>query len=707
MKAWGPLSLEAVVLLGALSGSASAAGALTTAIPCVGSLAGTGTSAGTLTTAISLDTTITASASTSADLTTGLPLSAGVTAAASTIADLTTAIPIEASLTAAASANGELTTGAAQTVLSPRYRVFRHRPSVVPHRHAGLAWGSAQRTSPTAAALESAVTGSATVSAALSTAIPCAGSVTGQGTVSADLTGGTPTTARVVRYRIVRSHRQPPRTGQGGTSERSWGAIEAGNPPLASAVTGTGTATGAFTTAIPLTGNLRPAFLTLSPARRVSTHRLVWTQPSRQQPPTVAALTTSIAMVGALTGQATVSAPFTTTIAFMGSVAGTGTADGAPLDIGRPLEGATGGTSTATADGLTGNAAALVAAVQGETTIVASLTTSIPLNGAVAASAVAAGAFSTAIPYGGSLTGQGTISGALDTAIPLTASVTGAGTSAGIFTTTIAYAAVITGTASATGDFSTAIPLIASGAGAATVFAELEIAVHGTAAGTSTASASTLDTAITVVASSAGTSATAAVLSTAAPLAGAAQGTATVTGSLTFPTLALAGSLNGTSTATAITAQPVPASRTVTILSQPRAVGTKPMPRGLTLIVYGNVPITSNIPYQPRAVGTKPLIRTVTLTKENIMFFWPDPKGPGDTLDFKIVWIGFLEGDTISASDWTVPSGITKSNESFTPTSTHVWLAGGADGQDYDCVNTITMASGRMVSRTARLSVRA
>ena len=89
------------------------------------------------------------------------------------------------------------------------------------------------------------------------------------------------------------------------------------------------------------------------------------------------------------------------------------------------------------------------------------------------------------------------------------------------------------------------------------------------------------------------------------------------------------------------------------------------------------------------------------------MVAFPDPKGPGDTLDHRVNWAPMLEGDTITASTWTVPAGLTKTSDSSTTTTTTVWIAGGQAGQTYGPINTVTTAGGRVIARTIELSVEA
>lgn len=81
-------------------------------------------------------------------------------------------------------------------------------------------------------------------------------------------------------------------------------------------------------------------------------------------------------------------------------------------------------------------------------------------------------------------------------------------------------------------------------------------------------------------------------------------------------------------------------------------------------------------------------------------------KDPQAILDYQIDWSSWLQGgDTISASTWTVPSGLTRTNDVFTSTTTTVWLSGGTAGQRYEVINHVTTAGGREDDRTIYISV--
>lgn len=74
-------------------------------------------------------------------------------------------------------------------------------------------------------------------------------------------------------------------------------------------------------------------------------------------------------------------------------------------------------------------------------------------------------------------------------------------------------------------------------------------------------------------------------------------------------------------------------------------------------------------------------------------------KDPNAVLDYSIDWTRWLAGDQIAASEWIVPSGLTKMADSKTSTSATVWLFGGTAGQSYTVTNRIATAAGRTEDR--------
>lgn len=71
-----------------------------------------------------------------------------------------------------------------------------------------------------------------------------------------------------------------------------------------------------------------------------------------------------------------------------------------------------------------------------------------------------------------------------------------------------------------------------------------------------------------------------------------------------------------------------------------------------------------------------------------------------DVTNFTIDWSAELDtGETISASTWTVDSGITQESESETTTTASIFVSGGTAGASYRLYNTITTTNSRRLKR--------
>lgn len=91
---------------------------------------------------------------------------------------------------------------------------------------------------------------------------------------------------------------------------------------------------------------------------------------------------------------------------------------------------------------------------------------------------------------------------------------------------------------------------------------------------------------------------------------------------------------------------------------------------------------------------------------------------PQSVLDYAVDWAALTNGtgasdwlatgETITASTWTVPSGITQTTPapSFTDTVATIWLTGGTLDLSYSVTNHITTNQGRQQDRTITLIVR-
>lgn len=75
-------------------------------------------------------------------------------------------------------------------------------------------------------------------------------------------------------------------------------------------------------------------------------------------------------------------------------------------------------------------------------------------------------------------------------------------------------------------------------------------------------------------------------------------------------------------------------------------------------------------------------------------------KDPNAILDYRFDWSTWLDNDTIAASTWIAPDGITVQSENETTTTATVWLSGGTLSRFYEVVNRVTTAGGRTDDRT-------
>lgn len=68
-------------------------------------------------------------------------------------------------------------------------------------------------------------------------------------------------------------------------------------------------------------------------------------------------------------------------------------------------------------------------------------------------------------------------------------------------------------------------------------------------------------------------------------------------------------------------------------------------------------------------------------------------KDPDAVKDYSLDWSEWLDGDEISSSGWTAPSGLTVVSSAQVGTVMTVWLSGGVAGQTYKVTNRITTAN--------------
>lgn len=76
------------------------------------------------------------------------------------------------------------------------------------------------------------------------------------------------------------------------------------------------------------------------------------------------------------------------------------------------------------------------------------------------------------------------------------------------------------------------------------------------------------------------------------------------------------------------------------------------------------------------------------------------------TLDYKIDWADYLGADTITSSQWILPSAdITEVVSVNTTTAATIWLSGGVINRRYTVTNRITTSGGRTDDRSITIHV--
>lgn len=89
------------------------------------------------------------------------------------------------------------------------------------------------------------------------------------------------------------------------------------------------------------------------------------------------------------------------------------------------------------------------------------------------------------------------------------------------------------------------------------------------------------------------------------------------------------------------------------------------------------------------------------------MLEWEYNKDPAGSGTFVAEWGDFLNGLTVTASDWVAPDNISKVSDGFTDFDTFIKIDGGVDDGDYVFVNTVTDSNGDEWPVSILLKVRA
>lgn len=88
-------------------------------------------------------------------------------------------------------------------------------------------------------------------------------------------------------------------------------------------------------------------------------------------------------------------------------------------------------------------------------------------------------------------------------------------------------------------------------------------------------------------------------------------------------------------------------------------------------------------------------------------------KDPDDSEAYTITWRGTDSGvqyaledtESISASVWTLSAELNEESSSFDATTSTILISGGTAGERYTVTNTVTIDSGRVLSRSVYVAV--
>ena len=80
-------------------------------------------------------------------------------------------------------------------------------------------------------------------------------------------------------------------------------------------------------------------------------------------------------------------------------------------------------------------------------------------------------------------------------------------------------------------------------------------------------------------------------------------------------------------------------------------------------------------------------------------------KDPAAILDYAMEWGDWLGADVLDTVTWSVPAGITKTDESKSATTATIWLSGGSNSVSYTISCTVTTLGGRTNKRTMTIAV--
>lgn len=80
-------------------------------------------------------------------------------------------------------------------------------------------------------------------------------------------------------------------------------------------------------------------------------------------------------------------------------------------------------------------------------------------------------------------------------------------------------------------------------------------------------------------------------------------------------------------------------------------------------------------------------------------------KDPDEVISFGVDWSEYLGAETVTSSNWTVPSGVTKVGQTLVGRQANVTISGGTLGAIYRITNRITTSAGETVDQSIDIEI--
>lgn len=80
-------------------------------------------------------------------------------------------------------------------------------------------------------------------------------------------------------------------------------------------------------------------------------------------------------------------------------------------------------------------------------------------------------------------------------------------------------------------------------------------------------------------------------------------------------------------------------------------------------------------------------------------------KDPDEVISFGVDWSEYLGAETVTSSNWTVPSGVTKVGQTLVGKQANVTISGGTLGTVNRITNRVTTSAGETVDQSIDIEI--